>query len=150
MMNKIQIAKESYWVGKVDDRKVPFHRLTLEKGTTYNAYLLETEKPTLIDTVDISFAGEFVKDLATIIDLDRLSYVVVNHVEPDHAGAVGALMSKAKNAVIVTTAKGKEFLQGMFKVSDNRFQIIQDGETSTLGEKPYSFLKRPSFTPRKQ
>lgn len=142
-MNKLRIAKDSYWVGKVDDRKVPFHRLTLEKGTTYNAYLLETEKPTLIDTVDISFAGEFVKDLASVIDLDRLSYVVVNHVEPDHAGAVGALMNKARNAVIVTTAKGQEFLQGMFKVSENRFQVIQDGETLDIGGKTLQFFETP-------
>jgi flavorubredoxin len=142
-MNKVKIADKAYWIGKVDNRKVPFHRLILEKGTTYNSYLLETEKPTLIDTVDILFAGEFLKDLAQIMDLSQLRYVIVNHVEPDHAGAVGALMGKAKNAVIVTTEKGKEFLIGMFNISSERFYVVKDKETLDIGGKTLMFLETP-------
>lgn len=52
-MKQVMLAKDIYWVGKIDDREVPFHRLILAKGTTYNAYLLKTEKPTVIDTVDM-------------------------------------------------------------------------------------------------
>lgn len=143
MLNKIEVAKNAYCVGKVDDRKVPFHRLILEKGTTYNAYLLDTEKPTLIDTVDISFGMEFVKHLETIMDLQKLHYVVINHVEPDHAGALGALMNKAKNAAVVTTELGKKFLIGMFKIKEDRFHVIKDGETLDIGGKTLKFLETP-------
>ncbi|NLZ34525.1 MAG: FprA family A-type flavoprotein, partial [Clostridiales bacterium] len=55
MERKIKLKDNVYSVGIIDDRKVPFHRLILEQGTTYNSYLLETEKPTIIDTVDIMF-----------------------------------------------------------------------------------------------
>ncbi|PHF13665.1 FprA family A-type flavoprotein, partial [Bacillus toyonensis] len=64
MCKEIQLTKDIYWVGKVDNREVPFHRLILAKGTTYNAYLLKTEKPTVIDTVDIEFGREFVESLS--------------------------------------------------------------------------------------
>ncbi|GLC30646.1 FprA family A-type flavoprotein [Clostridium omnivorum] len=143
MINKVQIADKAYWIGKVDDRKVPFHRLVLEKGTTYNSYFLDTDKPTIIDTVDIAFAGEWVKALAEMVDLKRLQYLVVNHVEPDHAGAVGSLMSKAKNAAIVTTEKGKEFLIGMFKLQNAKFIVIKDGDTLDIGGKTLKFLETP-------
>ena len=52
-MDKVLIGENIYWAGKIDDRDVPFHRLTLTKGTTYNSYLLKTLKPTIIDTVDM-------------------------------------------------------------------------------------------------
>lgn len=143
MINKIQINRDTYLIGKVDDRKVPFHRLILEKGTTYNSYFLNTEKPTLIDTVDIAFGMEFVKFLDGMIDLNKLQYIVINHVEPDHAGALGALMNKANNAVIVTTKLGKEFLIGMFKIKADRFHVIRDGETLDIGGKTLKFMETP-------
>lgn len=143
MINKIQIADKAYWIGKVDDRKVPFHRLVLKKGTTYNSYFLDTEMPTIIDTVDISFAGEWVRALAETVALEKLQYLVVNHVEPDHAGAVGGIMNKAKNATIVTTEKGKEFLIGMFKLQNAKFLVIKDGDTLDIGGKTLKFLETP-------
>ena len=143
MLNKIEVAKNAYCVGKIDDRDVPFHRLVLTRGTTYNSYLLNTEKPTLIDTVDISFGMEFVKHLESMMDLQRLQYVVINHVEPDHAGALGALMNKAKNATVVTTELGKKFLIGMFKIKEDRFHVIKDGETLDIGGKTLQFFETP-------
>ncbi|MHC1681554.1 MAG: FprA family A-type flavoprotein [Clostridiaceae bacterium] len=143
MNNKIKIAEKSYWVGKVDDRPVPFHRLVLEKGTTYNSYFLDTEKPTLIDTVDISFGAEFVKNLSETVDLNTLKYVVINHVEPDHSGALPALMNKAKNAVIVTTEKAKELLNGMYKLHNREYLIVKDNDTLDIGGKKLKFLEVP-------
>lgn len=103
MKKNVMISENIFWVGKVDDRDVPFHRLTLTKGTTYNSYLLMTEKPTVIDTVDMSFGREFVENLKNIIELDKIECSVINHTEPDHSGSLGSLASNAKNAVIVCT-----------------------------------------------
>lgn len=138
-----EIAEKTYWIGKVDDRKVPFHRLVLEKGTTYNSYLLDTEKPTIIDTVDIMYGMEFVKNLQSIIDLNKIHYVVINHVEPDHAGALPALLNKAQNATIVTTEKGREFLNGMFKLQNRNYLIIKDGDSLDIGGKTLKFFETP-------
>lgn len=143
MINKIKIAENSYWIGKVDDRKVPFHRLVLEKGTTYNSYLLDTEKPAVIDTVDILYGGEFVKNLEQIIEPAKIQYIVINHVEPDHAGALPALLNKAKNATIVTTELGRELLIGMFKLKDKKFHVIKDGELLDIGGKTLQFFETP-------
>ncbi|MBB6216750.1 flavorubredoxin [Anaerosolibacter carboniphilus] len=143
MLNKLEIAPNAYWVGYVDDRKVPFHRLILEKGTTYNSYFLDTEKPTLIDTVDIEFGKVFVENLSQIIDPMKLAYIVINHVEPDHAGALPALISKAKNAKIVTTALGAEELKNMFRLHNREFVIIKDGDTLDIGGKTLQFFETP-------
>ncbi len=73
MMKNVKIKEKIYLVGKIDDRDVPFHRLTLTKGTTYNSYLLLTEKPTIIDTVDISFGREYIQSLKNLIKLRKNS-----------------------------------------------------------------------------
>ena len=143
MTNKLEIAKNSYWVGYVDDRKVPFHRLILEKGTTYNSYLLMTEKPTVIDTVDIEFGRVYVEKLSKIIDPKEIEYIVINHVEPDHAGALPALAAKAPNAKIVTTALGAEELKDMFKLHNREFIIIKDGDKLDIGGKTLQFFETP-------
>lgn len=143
MKKHVKIAEKAYWVGYIDDRKVPFHRLILEKGTTYNAYLLDTEKPTLIDTVDIEFGKIFVENLSSMINLEKLAYVVINHVEPDHAGGLPALMGKAKNAKIVTTALGAEELKNMFRLHNREFIIVHDGMKLDIGGKTLQFFETP-------
>ncbi len=142
-MKTVQVAANSYWVGKVDDRKVPFHRLVLEKGTTYNSYLLLAEKPTVIDTVDISFGKEYVDNLQTVIDPADIQYIVINHVEPDHAGALPALAARAKNAVIVTTELGAELLKDMFRLHGREFLVVKDNDTLDIGGKTLRFLETP-------
>ncbi|MCR1897672.1 FprA family A-type flavoprotein [Irregularibacter muris] len=142
-MKAIEIAPQSYWIGKIDDRKVPFHRLTLEKGTTYNSYLLKTEKPTIIDTVDILFGKEFVDNLKEIIDPSEIQYIIINHVEPDHAGALPALAAQAPNAQIVTTALGAELLKDMFKLHHREYLIIKEGDTLDIGGKTLKFFETP-------
>lgn len=143
MRDKIMLAENTYWVGKIDDRDVPFHRLTLTKGTTYNSYLLKTEKPTIIDTVDISFGREFVENLKELIDLQEIKYIVINHTEPDHSGGLGSLAAKAKNAVIVCTEPAVEELKEMYKLHNREFHIVKDGDTLDIGGKTLKFLETP-------
>jgi flavorubredoxin len=138
-----KLAEKTYWVGKIDDRKVPFHRLILEGGTTYNSYLLDTEKPTIIDTVDIMYSRDYVKNLEEITDLSKLCYIIINHVEPDHAGALPALLNKAKNATIVTNEKARKLLNGMFKLNNRNYLIIKDGDTLDIGGKTLKFFETP-------
>lgn len=139
----VQINDRVYWVGKVDDRKVPFHRLILEKGTTYNSYLLMTGKPTVIDTVDIAFGREYVDNLMKLINPEVIEYIVINHVEPDHAGALPALAAKAKKAKIVTTALGSRLLQDMFKLHHREFVIVRDGDSLDIGGRTLKFFETP-------
>lgn len=142
-MDAVKIKDKIYWVGKVDDRKVPFHRLILEKGTTYNSYLLATDKPTVIDTVDIAYGREFVDNLSKIINPENIEYIVINHVEPDHAGALPALAAKAKKAKIVATYTAVELLKDMFKLQNREFVIIKDGDILDIGGKTLKFIETP-------
>ncbi|WP_297421626.1 FprA family A-type flavoprotein [Clostridium sp.] len=143
MEQNIMLCKNIFWVGKVDDRDVPFHRLTLTKGTTYNSYLLMTEKATVIDTVDISFGREFVQNLSNLIELDRIKYIVINHTEPDHSGALGSLASKAKNAVIVCTEPAVNELKEMYRLHNREFLVVNDGDTLDIGGKILKFIQTP-------
>ena len=138
-----EIADKVYWAGKVDDRKVPFHRLILEKGTSYNAYLIKDEKTALIDTVDMLYGKEFVDSLGREMDLLALDYIIVNHTEPDHSGALGALARKAKNAKIVCTAYAVYELMEMYKIDKERFLVVQTGDEIILGEKTLVFHETP-------
>lgn len=102
-----------------------------------------TEKPTVIDTVDIEFGREYVENLSKLIDPAEIRYIVINHVEPDHAGGLPALASKAPNAIIVTTELGAEELKPMFKLHHREFLIIKDGDTLDIGGKTLQFFETP-------
>ncbi len=138
-----EIADKVFWTGVVDDRNVPFHRLILEKGTSYNAYLIKDEKTALIDTVDMLFGKEFVDNLGKEMDLETLDYIVINHTEPDHSGALGALARKAKNAKIVCTAFAVYELMEMYKLDKERFMVVRTGDEINLGTKTISFHETP-------
>lgn len=142
-MNKVEIAKDIYWVGKIDDREVPFHRLILAKGTTYNAYLLKTDKPTVIDTVDMEFGREFVEYLSEFIDPNEIQYIVINHTEPDHSGGLAALAGRAPQATIVCTEIAVDELKEMYKLHSRNFLVVKDGDTLDIGGKTLKFKETP-------
>lgn len=142
-MNEVKLAKDTYWVGKIDDREVPFHRLMLAKGTTYNAYLLKTEKPTVIDTVDMAFGKEFLVSLSKLIDPKEIQYIVINHTEPDHSGGLPVLASKVPDATIVCTEPAVNELKEMYRLYDRNFLVVKDGDTLDIGGKTLVFKETP-------
>lgn len=143
IQNKIEVAKDVYLIGKIDDRDVPFHRLVLTKGTTYNSYFIDSELPTVIDTVDMSFGREYVEELKKHLDPATIKYIVINHVEPDHSGSLPALASQAKNAVIVCTELAADELKKMYRLYDRDFLIVTDGDTLDIGGKTLKFYETP-------
>ncbi|WP_338471855.1 FprA family A-type flavoprotein [Niallia sp. XMNu-256] len=143
MMKHFALTEDIYWVGKIDDREVPFHRLILAKGTTYNAYLLKTEKPTVIDTVDMEFGREFNEYLSQLIDPREIQYIVINHTEPDHSGGMAALANKAPNATIVCTEIAVPELKEMYKLHNRNFLVVKDGDTLDIGGKTLKFKETP-------
>ncbi|HBT19565.1 MAG TPA: FprA family A-type flavoprotein [Clostridiaceae bacterium] len=138
-----ELAKNIYWVGKVDTRKVPFHRLILEKGTSYNAYLIQDEKNVLIDTVDLLYGKEFTDTLGAAFDLSTLDYIVINHTEPDHSGALGSVARKAPKAKILCTAPAVYELMEMYKLDKERFQVVHHKEELSIGSRTLQFFETP-------
>ena len=142
-MDNIKLTKDIYYIGKVDDRDVPFHRLILTKGTTYNSYFLDTEKPTVIDTVDMIYGREFVENLSKLTNLEKIKYIVVNHTEPDHSGAMAGLCIKAKNATIVCSEIAVNELKELYKLHNREFLVVKDGDTLDIGGKTLLFKMTP-------
>lgn len=142
-MDNIKLTKDIYYIGKVDDRDVPFHRLILTKGTTYNSYFLDTEKPTVIDTVDMMYGREFVENLSKLTNLEKIKYIVVNHTEPDHSGAMAGLCIKAKNATIVCSEIAVNELKELYKLHNREFLVVKDGDTLDIGGKTLLFKITP-------
>lgn len=132
-----------YSVGVIDDRKVPFHRLILEDGTTYNSYLLKTEKPTIIDTVDFIYSKQYLENLKKLIDLKEIQYIVINHTEPDHSGALGSLAKQASNATIVCSEKAVYHLKELYRLQDRNFLVVKDRDTLDIGGKTLLFRITP-------
>ena len=143
MNREIKLKEDIYLVGVIDDRKVPFHRLILEDGTTYNSYLLKTEKPTVIDTVDLIYTKEYMENLKSLIDLKDIQYIVINHTEPDHSGALGGLARQATNATIVCSEKAVYHLKELYKLHDRNFLVVNDGDTLDIGGKTLLFRMTP-------
>jgi flavorubredoxin len=139
----IKLNDKTIWVGKVDDRDVPFHRLVLTKGTTYNSYLIRSEKPTIIDTVDITFGKEYIDKLEKEINPAEIRYIVINHTEPDHSGGLRTLAAKAKNAIIVCTQAAVYELKEMYKLHDREFKVVKTGDIPDIGGKTLSFIETP-------
>ena len=138
-----KIKNNVYWVGKTDWELRKFHgnEYSTHRGSTYNSYLIKEAKTVLIDTVWMPFAKEFVKNLSKEIDLDKIDYVIANHAEIDHSGALPELMEHIPNTPIYCTANGVKSLKGHYH-KDWNFQVVKTGDTLDLGnEKQLVFVE---------
>ncbi|HAX61244.1 MAG TPA: MBL fold metallo-hydrolase [Elusimicrobia bacterium] len=143
-MKKVEIAKNVFWVGAVDwnVRNFHGHTYTTRRGTTYNAYLIIDKKIALVDTVLGSFSEELIEKIKDFVDPSRIDYIIANHVETDHSGALPEIMKIAKNAKVVGTAKCKEGLYRHY-YGNWDFQVVKTGDTISLGEKTLKFIEAP-------
>jgi len=135
MRNLIFSLKNNvYWVGKIDWELRKFHgnEYSTNRGSTYNSYLIREEKIVLIDTVWKPFSKEFVENLSKEIDLDKIDYVIANHAEIDHSGALPELMEKIPNTPIYCTANGVKSLKGHYH-KDWNFKVVKTGDTLDVG-----------------
>lgn len=142
---KKKIKNQVFWVGKVDWELRKFHgdEFSTHHGSTYNSYLIQEEKNVLIDTVWIPFAEEFVENLAQEIDLNKIDYIVANHGEVDHSGALPVLMKHIPNAPIYCTANAVKSLKGQYH-QDWNFHVVKTGDKISIGGgKELVFVEMP-------
>lgn len=122
------------WVGKIDWELTHFHghELSTFHGSSYNSYLIREEKNVLIDTVWLPFADEFIDNLSATIDLHDIDYIVVNHGEVDHSGALPALMKLIPDTPIYCSANAVKSLKGQYH-QDWNFNVVKTGDRLDLG-----------------
>ncbi|MHB1346643.1 MAG: anaerobic nitric oxide reductase flavorubredoxin [Candidatus Humimicrobiaceae bacterium] len=138
----IKVNDNVTYVGKIDWELRKFHgeELSTFKGTSYNSYLIRDIKTALIDTVWTPFAKEFIEKLSTEIDLSKIDYVIANHAEPDHSGALQALMERIPEKPIYCTQNGIRSLKGHYHKEWN-FIPVKTGDKLNLGKKDLIFVE---------
>lgn len=139
-----QLTAKVTWVGKVDWELKSFHghELSTWKGSSYNSYLVRDRKNVLIDTVWGPFDTEFVSKLKQEIDLRDIDYIVANHGEADHSGALPELMREIPDVPIYCTANGARLLKAQYH-QDWRFVTVKTGDTLEIGESKLVFVEAP-------
>ena len=143
-MEPLEIKKDVYWIGVVDWNVRHFHghTYTTKRGTTYNAYLIIDEKIALIDTVYGPFSQEMIEKIGEIVPAEKIDYIIANHVETDHSGALPEILKLCPKAKVFGTAKCKEGLYKHF-YGNWDFQVVKTKDTLKLGKKNLTFVEAP-------
>jgi len=123
------------WVGYIDWELEKFHGddYSIMNGSSQNAYLIEEEKTVLIDTVWIPHQFDFVENLEKEIDLNKIDYIIANHGECDHSGALTALMEKIPDTPIYCTANAVKSIEGQYGKRGWDFHVVKTGDTLDIG-----------------
>lgn len=130
------------YVGKIDWELRHFHgeEYSTQRGSSYNSYLIRDEKTVLIDTVWEPFGREFVDKLKQEIDLKEIDYIIMNHNEVDHSGALPFLMEEIPDTPIYCTANGRKILQGSYH-QDWNYVEVKTGDRLSIGSRELIFIE---------
>lgn len=139
-----KITDKVLWVGKTDWELKSFHgdELSTRRGSSYNAYLVRDTKTALIDTVWHPYDREFVSRLKETTDLTEIDYIVMQHNEVDHSGALRELLREIPGTPIYCTKKGEAILRGHYH-EDWNFVNVKTGDKLSLGETELTFIEAP-------
>lgn len=142
-MQTLQLTNNVYWAGALNSTLRAFDIVFQTRfGSTYNSYLIQAEKPTIIDGVHAKFKQEHLDKLQSLINLKDICYIVVNHTEMDHTGSLALLLKHATNAQILSTKTAALFLKNILH-SDFNGKVVEDGECVSLGNKQLQFIHAP-------
>ena len=139
-----KITDKVTWVGKIDWELKKFHgdEYSVQRGSSYNSYLIRDKKTVLIDTVWKPYDKEFVIQLKNEIDLNKIDYIIVNHGEVDHSGSLTELMREIPDTPIYCTANAVKSLKGQYH-KDWNFITVKTGDELDLGENKLIFIEAP-------
>jgi flavorubredoxin len=140
-MNKRELVKGVYYVGGQDWRQRDFHGYVTARGVTYNSYLIVDEKICLVDLVKNTFAEELLERIGAVLPPEQIDYIVMNHLENDHASALPRVMEKAVNAQALATAAGVREATRLY--GSYNYKTVKDGDVLTLGETTLRFVTLP-------
>lgn len=139
----IKVNDSTYYLGVNDRQTMYFENLwPIPHGMAYNSYLIKDEKNVLLDTVDICYADRFLRQLRTALGEEKLDYVIINHMEPDHAGSIGTLIAHYPEVTFVVNRQSLKMLEGYFGKVDNVL-VVSEKDTLPIGSRELRFITAP-------
>ncbi|MBO7243944.1 MAG: FprA family A-type flavoprotein [Alphaproteobacteria bacterium] len=145
MKNK-ELTKNIYYIG-VDDKEIDLFegQYVVPNGISYNSYVIMDEKTAVMDTVDAHKGKEWLSNLKTVLNGKRPDYLVVLHMEPDHAGSIDLFLKEYPTAQIVSNPKSFQMMQAFFEgiQLEGKMHSVKEGETLSLGEHTLTFVSAP-------
>ncbi|MBE0429836.1 MAG: FprA family A-type flavoprotein [Thermoleophilia bacterium] len=141
-MGAVKMAEGIWWVGAIDWELRGFHGLATPEGSTYNSYLVVGDKVALIDAVKTDAGATLLRNVSEIVDPARIDYVISNHSEPDHSGALAQVLEAAPDARLLASKEGVKRLGDMFP-SQWEIEAVGDGDRISLGNLSLHFINTP-------
>lgn len=139
-----KVTEDLYWVGANDKRLHLFENIhPIPRGVSYNAYLLMDEKKVLFDTVDWAVCREFLKNIEQVLDGADLDYLVVNHMEPDHAASMQEVLIRYPNCKVISNEKAFMFMHQFGFDIEDRKEEVKEGDTKCFGTHTVTFVSAP-------
>jgi flavorubredoxin len=138
-----EIKPDIFWIGVIDWAIRDFHGYITPRGTTYNNYLIVDKNITLIDTVKQDFAKNTIENIKNITEPSKIKNIVINHIEPDHAGCIDKFMALTPDATIYITERGKKGLERHFNTKGWNINIVKTGDTINTGKYTLQFIETP-------
>ena len=140
-----KINEDMYWIGAEDRRLALFENLfPIPKGIAYNSYLIKDEKNVLIDTVDYSVGRQFLDNLKYALNGQKLDYLIVNHMEPDHCSLIEELIYKYPEMKIICNAQTIRMIKQFYNFDvDSKVEIVKEGQIFKTGKHEFQFIMAP-------
>ena len=139
-MKAVKISEHVWWVGAIDWALKEFHGYTTHRGTTYNAFLIMADKITLIDTVKAPFKNEMYARIASVVDPAKIDYIISNHAEMDHSGALPEVIRDLNPEKVFASVAGVKALHDHFRIGD-KLTPVKTGDSISLGNMNVSFVE---------
>lgn len=145
MYNYRKVTDDLYWVGGDDHRLSLFENIhPIYHGVSYNAYLLMDEKTVLVDTADWSVGRQFLENVEGVLGDRNLDFLLINHVEPDHAASIPEILLRWPNVKIITTEKAAMILRQFgFNIRPEQVDEVTEGDSRCFGKHTIAFVKAP-------
>jgi flavorubredoxin len=135
-----KVTDKVWWVGAIDWSVRDFHGYLTGRGTTYNAFLVMDEKVALVDTVKAPFMDEMMARVASVLEPERIDYVISNHAEPDHSGSLARTIAAVSPEKTFASANGAKALDEHFRLGE-AVTAVADGEQLSLGRTTATFAE---------
>ena len=143
MHNTVKVTDKIYWLGANDRRTHLFENMwPIPNGVSYNSYLIIDEKIALVDTLEFGSSDDYLEKIESLINGKPIDYLIINHMEPDHSGAIKTIVEKYPDIELVGNLKTFKIVDSYFGYKEKQYQV-EDGDELDLGHHKLKFVMTP-------